>query len=226
VTAIEPLAAHRVLVVAPHPDDETLGCGGLIARLVAAGSIVHTVFVTDGGASHPHSRAWPRPRLTALREREATEALAALGAGESPRTFLRLSDAAMPPIGTTAFSEARDVLVGILGDLRPDLVVLPWRRDPHCDHRDGWRLAREAVRQCAQDPPILEYAIWLDELGGARRLSDRRRSRGSPRRRRPGGDGQAVRARRASLADLRPHRRRPDRLPPQARNHRKADDEH
>jgi LmbE family N-acetylglucosaminyl deacetylase len=165
VTAIEPLAARRVLVVAPHPDDETLGCGGLIARLVAAGGLVHTVFVTDGGASHPHSRAWPRPRLAALREREATEALAALGAGDSPRTFLRLGDAAMPPVGTTAFSEARDALANILGDLRPDLVVLPWRRDPHCDHRDGWRLAREALRQCAQDPPILEYAIWLDELG-------------------------------------------------------------
>lgn len=163
--AIEPLAARRVLVVAPHPDDETLGCGGLIAQLVAAGSIVHTVFVTDGGASHPGSRAWPRSRLATLREREATEALEALGAGDSPRTFLRLGDADMPPVGSAAYTEARDALADILGDLRPDLVVLPWRRDPHCDHRDGWRLAREALCQCAQDPPILEYAIWLDELG-------------------------------------------------------------
>lgn len=163
--AIEPLSACRVLVVAPHPDDETLGCGGLIARLVAAGSLVHTVFVTDGGASHPRSRAWPRSKLAALREREATDALAALGAGNSPRTFLRLCDAAMPPLGTTAFAEARDALAKILAALRPDLVILPWRRDPHCDHRDGWRLAREALRQSGQDPATLEYAIWLEELG-------------------------------------------------------------
>lgn len=165
MTAIEPLSARRVLVVAPHPDDETLGCGGLIAQLVAAGAVVHTVFLTDGSASHPRSRAWPRSRLAALREREATEALAELGAGDSPRSFLRLCDAAMPPPGTPAFAGARDTLATILGALRPDLVVLPWRRDPHCDHRDGWHLAREALRQCEQDPPILEYAIWLDELG-------------------------------------------------------------
>ena len=162
---IDPLAARRVLVVAPHPDDETLGCGGLIARLVAAGSVVHTVFLTDGGASHRASRTWPRPRLAALREHEAIEALTALGAGDSPRTFLRLNDAAMPMSGSAAWIAARDMIAGVAAALMPDLAILPWRRDPHCDHRDGWHLAREALRQADLDPPILEYAIWLDELG-------------------------------------------------------------
>lgn len=164
---IDPLAARRVLVVAPHPDDETLGCGGLIARLVAGGSVVHTIFLTDGGASHRASRAWPRPRLAALREREAIEALRALGAGDSPRTFLRLSDAAMPAAGSEAWTAARDTIAEVASTLKPDLAILPWRRDPHCDHRDGWSLAQEALRVARVDPPILEYAIWLDELGAA-----------------------------------------------------------
>lgn len=162
---IDPLSSRRVLVVAPHPDDETLGCGGLIARLVAAGSVVHTVFLTDGGASHSASPTWSRSRLAALREHEAAEALTALGAGDSPRTFLRLSDAAMPKPGSAAWAAARDTIAGVVATLKPDLAVLPWRRDPHCDHRDGWHLAREALRRANVNPPILEYAIWLDELG-------------------------------------------------------------
>jgi LmbE family N-acetylglucosaminyl deacetylase len=162
---LDPLAARRVLVVAPHPDDETLGCGGLIARLMAAGSFVHTIFLTDGGASHRASRTWPRPRLASLREREAAEALMALGAGDSPRTFLRLNDAAMPAPGSETWAAARDAIAGVVATLQPGLAVLPWRRDPHCDHRDGWHLAQEALRQANVDPPVLEYAIWLDELG-------------------------------------------------------------
>jgi LmbE family N-acetylglucosaminyl deacetylase len=165
--ALDPLSSERVLVVAPHPDDETLGCGGLIARLVARGSTVHIVFLTDGGASHRGSRTWPRPRLAALREGEAIEALAALGAGDSPRTFLRLPDAAMPEEGSEAWRAARDALAAVVAALQPDLAILPWRRDPHCDHRDGWRLAHAALSKSRIDAPILEYAIWLDELGAA-----------------------------------------------------------
>ena len=60
-----------VLVIAPHPDDETLGCGGLIAASVRAGHRVHTVFVTEGGASHPACRSWTRPERAAQREAEA-----------------------------------------------------------------------------------------------------------------------------------------------------------
>lgn len=164
-TPPDPLAARRVLVIAPHPDDETLGCGGLIAQVVAAGGLVHTVFVTDGGASHPRSRAWPRPRLAALREAEAAAALAALGAGDAPRTFLRLHDAGMPEPGSDAWVTARDAILRIVETVDPDLAVLPWRRDPHRDHRDGWRLAEEALRSAGARTPVLEYAIWLDELG-------------------------------------------------------------
>ena len=46
------LSSKKILVVAPHPDDESLGCGGLIAKLAASGSAFCVLFVTDGGASH------------------------------------------------------------------------------------------------------------------------------------------------------------------------------
>ena len=156
-----------VLVVAPHPDDETLGCGELIARRVARGETVHTLFVTDGGASHPNSRAWTRARLAATREAEAAEALRRLGAGAQPRTFLRLPDAGMPARGSAAHTAALATTTALLRDLRPALALLPWRRDPHRDHRDSWALATEALAAAGSTAAVLEYAIWLDELGAA-----------------------------------------------------------
>jgi len=154
-----------LLVIAPHPDDETLGCGGVIALATCRNVRVHTVFVTDGGASHPNSAEWSRERLAERREREAEEALRRLGAGEEPRTFLRLKDAAMPARGSPAHARAAAAMAAIVRDLSPGLALLPWRRDPHRDHRDSWQLAMNAIAAAGRSPEILEYAIWLDEFG-------------------------------------------------------------
>lgn len=159
------LPAGSILVIAPHPDDETLGCGGLIAAAVERGLCVHTVFVTDGGASHPGSPTWSRARLAARRRAEGEEALRRLGAGAMPRTFLDLPDAAMPHPGSAAHEAAVAAIAQILRDLAPDLVALPWRRDPHGDHRAAWRMTMAAIGLWGGAPGVLEYAIWLDELG-------------------------------------------------------------
>ena len=65
----------RTLVVAPHQDDESLGCGGAIALLRELGHPVHALFVTDGSMSHPTSLRYPAPKLSQLREQEALAAL-------------------------------------------------------------------------------------------------------------------------------------------------------
>jgi LmbE family N-acetylglucosaminyl deacetylase len=159
------LNATNVIVIAPHPDDESLGCGGLISVLAAAGRSFHTIFVTDGGASHLHSRSWPRNRVAALREMEAAEALVHLGIGAHPRTFLRLRDAEMPRLSRAEWRSTLLRLTEIFRSFRPDLVLIPWRRDPHCDHRESWRLAKAAMARTGNNPMTFEYAIWLDELG-------------------------------------------------------------
>ena len=156
---------QRVLVVAPHPDDELLGCGGLAALLARKGASFYAVFVTDGGASHRGSRTWDRARLTSCREAEAIEALRRLDLGTASRNFLRLSDAAMPPQDSDDWKFAYEKLLAIVRDFQPDLALLPWRRDPHCDHRDSWHLAKSALKGAGVYPFVLEYSIWLDELG-------------------------------------------------------------
>jgi LmbE family N-acetylglucosaminyl deacetylase len=157
--------ARKILVVAPHPDDETLGCGGLVSLLAQNGAAFYIVFVTDGSASHRNSSAWPSARLAAQREQEARIALARLGIENASRLFLRLPDANMPGPGTPAWDSAVAAVSDILQRFAPELVLLPWRRDPHCDHRASWLLSQHALRRASVHPDMLEYAIWLDELG-------------------------------------------------------------
>ena len=159
------LAARRILIVAPHPDDESLGCGGLASILAADGRQFHTLFVTDGGASHRNSASWPRPRLAAEREKEAARALEILGLADMPRTFLGLPDADMPDLASAQWREARRHVAKIVEEFLPDLALLPWRRDPHSDHRASWKLVTEAIADTSVRPARFEYTIWLDELG-------------------------------------------------------------
>jgi len=167
VKALDPLslAARRVTVIAPHPDDESLGCGGLIATLAADGRAVQVVFVTDGSGSHSNSLTWPRVRLAEQRRCEAATALACLGVTAVPPVFLDLPDTAMPRLDDPAGEAVVGRLAGVLTKFAPVLVLLPWRRDPHCDHRDAWALTHAALSRAGLAPDLLEYAIWLDELG-------------------------------------------------------------
>lgn len=158
------LASRRCLVVAPHPDDESLGCGGLMARLAEAGAEIAVLFTTDGGASH-NSPDWPRDRLAGVRASEADAALAALKAGGSERLRLGLADADMPVRGSREHAAALDHCRNWIARAKPDLVLLPWRRDPHRDHRDSHALVTEALDEAGSPARRLEYTIWLDELG-------------------------------------------------------------
>ena len=172
-TPLEPLASlGRVVVFAPHPDDETLGCGGLLALLKDAGSSVHVVVVSDGGASHPNSRRYPRPKLAALRESEARAAVAKLGLDPaSELEFLGLRDGGVPdgraPDGevlgeadTTAFAAAVDAVAARLTRWKIDTVVGPLRADAHADHRASFRIIDAALNMMQRRPRLLEYGIW------------------------------------------------------------------
>jgi LmbE family N-acetylglucosaminyl deacetylase len=158
----------RVVVVAPHPDDDVLGCGGLLAAAAASGCDVRAIYVTDGGASHVGSPSFPPARLSAVREDEACAALAELGVTAAPQ-FFRIPDGTLATmsadIAEKLTQRIADVIVG-RGERSPvpTLVLGPWRRDPHPDHRAAAQLVHAA---CALAPhaALLEYRVWLDERG-------------------------------------------------------------
>jgi LmbE family N-acetylglucosaminyl deacetylase len=153
------------LVVAPHPDDESLGAGGTLALLRRAGTPAHVLFVSDGTQSHPNSPTYPAERLRALREAEALDALRELGLDETAATFLRLPDTRVPLPDAEGFAEAVSRIVAVLDAFQPATVLVPWRRDPHRDHRATWHLVQTARERTTAPARYLEYPIWLWELG-------------------------------------------------------------
>lgn len=154
-------AEARWLVIAPHPDDETLGAGALIATQAAAGRLAAVVFLTDGAASHTHPDAASRERLTALRRDEARQALFVLCDGEPPEMlFLDWPDAQ-----TAAVEEAvvrRDALrltdLSEAGDV--NAIAVTALHEPHCDHAAAARLARAVAAAAVRPPALFEYLVW------------------------------------------------------------------
>ena len=158
-------AAHLgpAVIVVPHPDDEALGCGGLLALLARAGQPVHTVLVSDGTMSHPHSEVFSSEARRAVREGELRHSLSLLGVDAHEPLYLRLPDGCVPTAGQPGFAEAVEQLRVFLAETRPATVLVPWRRDPHPDHRASSQLVQAALAQLLTPPRRLEYVVWAWE---------------------------------------------------------------
>jgi bacillithiol biosynthesis deacetylase BshB1 len=121
--------AYDVAVVAPHPDDAEIGCGGAIARASAAGGRVAIIDLTDGERA---SRGTP-----ASRRAESKTASGLLGVIERVRL-------AWPDGALVTTPGARDELATVLRRLRPRIVLAPHWEDRHPDHAVAGRLSRDA----------------------------------------------------------------------------------
>jgi LmbE family N-acetylglucosaminyl deacetylase len=149
---LDPLHVRRLIVVAPHPDDEVLGVGGLIQTALKEHVLVEVVTVTDGEASHPGSDVATALDLAALRANESRVALRRLGWDDPVMTQLHLPDGKI-----TAHRRALDdALSSML--LPDDLCVAPWRRDGHPDHNACGDAAAAASRTVGCR--FLGYMVW------------------------------------------------------------------
>lgn len=141
----------RVVVVAPHPDDEVLGVGGLLHLSAEGGVSVVVVAVTDGEASHPGSPTLTPRQLTERRAAERVDALERLGVDAE---VLRLG----LPDGGVAAAEG-DLEASLRDVLRPtDWCIATWRGDGHPDHEASGRAAVAATE--AVGARLLEVPIW------------------------------------------------------------------
>ncbi|MDX3909598.1 MAG: PIG-L family deacetylase [Sphingobium sp.] len=138
----------RAMVIAPHPDDEVLGCGGTIARLTAMGRAVEVVVVTRGMA--------PRfdPAQAEQVRGEALRAHAALGVSRT--RFLDFPAAGLDQIACADLNQA---VAAVVGDMRPDTLFLPFVGDLHFDHKLVFDAAMVAARPLGSDYParVLAY---------------------------------------------------------------------
>ncbi len=144
--SVKPPGSGRVVVIAPHPDDEVLGAGGSTAALALQGASVVLIAVTDGEASAPERAE----ELRRVRPRESARAAATLGMTPSLSYAFGLPDGRV---------RARDVETLLVSILEPgDLVLAPWAHDGHPDHDEVGRAAQSA---CAEaDARLMAYLVW------------------------------------------------------------------
>ena len=147
-----------VLVLAPHPDDESLGCGLLLAERWRTGRPVHVACLTDGSASH-RSAAWPPGRLSALRRAELERSVLHLG-GDPARdlTWMGYPDAALHRLHGPGDDLARRV-AALAHRLGAGTLVAASADDPHCDHLAGAQAAR-AVAALRPRLALWSYPVW------------------------------------------------------------------
>ena len=142
----------RVVVVAPHPDDEILTCGALLQLAAQRGDAPLIVAVTDGEASHPGSPDWPPQRLRLERARETGAALDCLGL--DPACVQRLG---IPNGSVTAHEYALEQHLAAV--VQPgDVVITTWRYDGHPDHEATARACITAVR--SRGARLLQAPVW------------------------------------------------------------------
>ena len=151
----------RIMVISPHPDDESIGCGGAICGHVAAGDTVYLELLTSGEKG---GHGLGEHETAQKREAEASTAAKILGIAHIE--FYRRNDGSL-----SANTELATLLASRLEASKPHLVYIPHPREQHPDHQPLAKLLRRALRRLRNaDPPrVLAYEIWtplqqLDEI--------------------------------------------------------------
>lgn len=149
------VSGRRLMVVAAHPDDETLGCGGVIARARSDGNPVTVVVATDGRHS-TRSAVVAAPALAQLRTAELRTACASLGVPESSVVALGWEDGSL----RLRVPQLAARLADLLAERRPEVVLVPSGQDDHPDHCALHAAAVRAISTMSAPYLVLRYPIW------------------------------------------------------------------
>jgi LmbE family N-acetylglucosaminyl deacetylase len=152
--------AEKVLVLAPHMDDETIGCGGTLVLHAQRGAQITVMFLTDGrngsseiNALYGEEREKRQKELIEIRTTEARSALQRLGVNRM--ICLDAEDGALSQC-TWAAEKLRDVL----RKQQPDLVYLPFYLEEHPDHRAASQVLLDAVAGTSLQFQCMGYEVW------------------------------------------------------------------
>jgi LmbE family N-acetylglucosaminyl deacetylase len=142
----------NVLIIAPHPDDECIGCGGSVCRHVEEGDEVHIVFLTSGELGLKNKS---REEAWTIREQEARAAAKILKVASTD--FLRYPDWTL----ADELPRVSEKLSFVLHGLKPTLIYLPHPNEWHPDHKASLPALCAALADSGIRPPALRgYEVW------------------------------------------------------------------
>ncbi|MCF3138189.1 bifunctional PIG-L family deacetylase/class I SAM-dependent methyltransferase [Paenarthrobacter sp. AR 02] len=151
------LADMAFVVLAAHPDDETLGAGGLVAKLHSSGAAVELLLCTAGEASHPESPTTTPEQLAAVRLAEFDAAVSGL-APSATWKFLGLPDGKLAANAGRIAEAIRDAISAHNRPTENIVIVAPYRQDGHTDHDAVGATAAKVAEEDGHG--LLEYPIW------------------------------------------------------------------
>jgi LmbE family N-acetylglucosaminyl deacetylase len=147
--------AERLLIVAPHPDDEILGCGGTLALAAERGAQVHVLVVFDGAAGDPEQR-FEDEDYVARRRDEACAGGSLVGVENYH--FWGLPEGHL--VSDEELEEGAARLARLVHELQPDLILAPWEGDSHPDHQTVARAVRRMVEAYPIPGDVWGFEVW------------------------------------------------------------------
>jgi N-acetylglucosamine malate deacetylase 1 len=147
------------IVFAPHQDDETFGCGGMIAIKSSKKVPVNVVFLTDGKRSIPE---WIKSEeIIKIRQQEALTALNILGVPASATHFLGHGDATLSQLTHEERTQIITQLSELIKAYKPEEIYLPHQKDRHLDHEATYNLVKDAIALSNLNLEIFQYPVWI-----------------------------------------------------------------
>lgn len=153
--SVELVTSDKVLIVAPHPDDEVLGCSGLIQRLLNEGKQVDVAILSGGGKSHAGCCEIDESTLIGSRRNLSRKAVEILGLPLENLHFLDYPD------GSIVFDcPETDRLKKLIETLQPKVIFVPHKGEGWSDHLEAGRIVQKLVGEMA-DVLLYEYCVWF-----------------------------------------------------------------
>lgn len=146
--------AESALVFAPHPDDETLGCGGTIIKKKRAGAKIRIVFTTDGRYAQD---LISEDEMKAIRAREAAAAARSLGLEENDVIFLEFENRKLGENQEAAVGKVVEIIL----QEQPSQIFIPYYKDILPDHIFTNRIVLSALKACKTKAIVYEYPVWF-----------------------------------------------------------------
>ena len=150
------LTSGRILILSPHPDDDVLGCGRVMALHRQSGNDVKVLYISDGSMGFPDiKRPTTREKTELVREREFEVKESAKILDVSDLVFWRYRDGNL-----SANSSAVKLMQNLLNSYKPEIIYLPSFQDSNSDHFETCKIFIEALKKTNLDPEVISYEVW------------------------------------------------------------------
>ena len=146
--------SENMVIIAPHPDDEVIGCAGLIQALVERGTPPHVIILTGGEGSHRGCCNTSAEDIMAARHQLTLKAASTLGLPESHIHCLNYPDG-----GVVLEHPATENLRELLTQLSPKALFVPHHGEGWSDHLQAAEITKHLMT--GKDASIYEYCVWM-----------------------------------------------------------------